>query len=80
MKTLMQVIPNIACDNVSHFKITCQKITVEASKLSDMLIRQENRPNHYQELLRKTGNSAGPAAKDGEEQLEISQQGGALQP
>lgn len=53
----MQVIPNIACDNAPNFKIMCQKVTREASKLSDMLIRQENLPNPYQELLRKAGNS-----------------------
>lgn len=58
MKTLMQVILNIACDNASRFKILCQKVTGEARKLSDMLIRQKNLPSPYQELLSKAENSS----------------------
>lgn len=43
MKNLMQVIPNkpIACDNAPCSKTMCQEVTGEASKLSDLLIRQE---------------------------------------
>lgn len=49
---------NIACDNASRFKILCQKVTGEARKLSDMLIRQKNLPSPYQELLSKAENSS----------------------
>lgn len=59
----MQVIPNIACDNASHFKIMCQKVTGEASNLTDMLIRQENLLNLYQGLLFPAGNSSGASSQ-----------------